>query len=133
MKNLILIFLVSVVPFFAFAESQVEVVTPQAMSFAAGGGDTVLSHNFGSVFVNSRVYVDLIITAKGDAPTELRRMDIAGMDFDAYTNCPDSLPVGQKCTVRITYWPHYKGMDNGRLYLTFSNSRTIINLFGRAI
>jgi hypothetical protein len=127
MKNIVVGLLLSLIPLASFAQAQAEVEMIQP------AGDQYYNYNFGSTFVNSTKYVDFTVTSTGDEPLQLKELGIAGAAFNAYTNCPDSLPPGQKCTVRARFWPSDKRSYTGRLYLIFAHGRSIINLYGRGI
>ncbi|WP_413577375.1 hypothetical protein ACLVWU_03540 [Bdellovibrio sp. HCB290] len=131
MKHIIAALLVSFLPFASFAQAEAVIELTQPSSMIAG--DQYYNYNFGSTFVNSRKYVDFTVTSTGDEPLQLKELGIAGAAFNAYTNCPTSLPPGQKCTVRATFWPSDKRSYSGRLYLVFAHGRSIINLYGRGI
>lgn len=135
MNRIFIALLLTFAPLFSFAQAQAQaraqVEITQAPSFL---GDQYYSYNFGATFVNSRKYVDFTVTSVGDEPLQLQKLLIAGgFEFDAQTNCPDSLPVGQKCTVRTFFWPREKKIYSGRLYMVFAHGRSIVNLSGRGI
>ncbi|WP_413560128.1 hypothetical protein [Bdellovibrio sp. HCB209] len=131
MRNIFVGFLLSFIPLFSFAQAQAEIELAQSSSFT---GDQYYNYNFGATFVNSRKYVDFTVTSVGDEPLQLQKLLIAGgFVWDAQTNCPDLLPVGQKCTVRTFFWPREKKIYSGRLYIVFAHGRSIINLGGRGI
>ncbi len=130
MKSILVSLLLSLLPLVSFAQEQVEVEIAQSPSMLA---DQYYNYDFGATFVNSTKYVDFTVTSTGDEPLQLKELGIAGAAFNAYTNCPDSLPPGQKCTVRARFWPSDKRSYSGRLYLIFAHGRSIINLYGRGI
>ncbi|MEK2690101.1 hypothetical protein [Bdellovibrio sp. GT3] len=131
MKNIFVAILVGFLPLCSFAQPQAEIEMMQPLSLM--GQDQYYRFDFGATFVNSRKYVDFTVTSAGDEPLELKKLLIAGSWFNASTNCPDSLPVGQKCTVRTFFWPREKKMYSGRLYMVFAHGRSIVNLYGRGI
>ncbi|QDK44325.1 hypothetical protein DOM22_03715 [Bdellovibrio sp. ZAP7] len=128
MKSMFVGLLLSLLPLASLAQAHAE------FEMIEPAGDQYYNYNFGSTFVNSRKYVDFTVTSVGDEPLELKKLAIAGgFVFDAQTNCPDSLPVGQKCTVRTFFWPREKKLYSGRLYMVFAHGRSIVNLAGRGI
>ncbi|WP_413586527.1 hypothetical protein [Bdellovibrio sp. HCB274] len=131
MKLILVALFASILPQISFAQAQAEIEMIQPASLVSG--DQYYNYNFGSTFVNSRKYVDFTLTSTGDEPLEFKQLGIAGAAFNAYTNCPTVIPVGQKCTVRATFWPSDKRSYSGRLYLVFAHGRSIINLYGRGI
>jgi hypothetical protein len=130
MKHILVGLLLSLAPLVSFAQAQAEIEVSPALT----GEDQYYNYNFGSTFVNSRKYVDFTVTSVGDEPLQLQKLLIAGgFVFDAQTNCPASLPVGQKCIVRTFFWPREKRLYSGRLYIVFAHGRSIVNLGGRGI
>ena len=123
MKMFIVALSFLVAPLFAQADVQVLAVEPM-------GQDQYLSYNFGAVFMNTRTSVEFTLTAKGPTPTEIRQITISGAMYDATSNCPAILPVGQTCSTRVYYWPRMQGPHWGDLNFHLNDGSIYIRLFG---
>ncbi len=124
MKTMILVMTLLFAPLASFAQAQ------SAVSLEAQGRDQYYNYSFGSVFENTRAYADFTLTARGDAPLEVRRILISGIMYDAYSNCPQILAPMQTCTIRAFYWPRSRGPHWGELTLMLNEGNIYIRLFG---
>lgn len=95
--------------------------------------DLHYNYNFGSVFVNSRMYADFSLTA-GERPVVLDGISIRGMMYDASSNCPKVLPPRGVCWTRVFFWPRMQGGHWGDLMFYLNDRSTIyVHLFGNGI
>lgn len=124
MKKFMVLIALLVAPLLSFASGL------ETLQIETLGEDQYLSYNFGHQFLNSRRYVDYTLTAMGPAPTEIRRINISGMHYDAATNCPKILEAGKKCTLRAYYWPTTEGHHWGNLDVYLNDGNIYIRLFG---
>lgn len=108
-------------------------VEVQPASVTTLGEDQTLSYNFGTQFVNSRSYVDFTLTAKGPDATVIRKFWVRGISYDASTNCPETIEVGNKCTIRVYFWPTSEGAHWGDVGLNLNDGNIYIRLFGNAV
>ncbi|KYG68230.1 hypothetical protein AZI87_02950 [Bdellovibrio bacteriovorus] len=93
--------------------------------------DQYYSYNFGSTWVNSRMYADFSLTA-GDQQVDLQGISIRGQAYDATSNCPKVLPPRQTCWTRVFFWPQFEGHYYGDLMFYLKNSTIYIRLYGWA-
>ncbi|WII72937.1 hypothetical protein QJS83_03510 [Bdellovibrio sp. 22V] len=124
MKKLIFVATLLLAPVFAFAADV------QNLKIEAQGQDQYYNYNFGTVFVNSRHFVDFTLSATGDEPTVIRRIWISGAMYSADTNCPEILNPGEKCTARVFFWPYAEGHHWGELTFVLGQNNIYIRLFG---
>lgn len=89
------------------------------------------SYDFGMLWVGQTRYTNFVLGA-GNFPVRVHGMDVQGRFFDGSTNCPSLLLPGQRCTVRVAYWPRQGGNHFGRLNVWVANDRILIDLYGRA-
>ena len=127
MKNLIFTLAMVWAPIFSYAQSSI-VISNQAQN-----QDQYFDYNFGAVFLNTRAYVDFTLTAKGPQPSEIKRITIGGMGYDAATNCPVVLEVGKSCTLRAYFYPQFEGPAWGDFNIYLNDGNIFIRLFGNAI
>lgn len=90
------------------------------------------SFNFGQVWVGQRRTTDFILGAR-NFPVRVHGMNVSGRYYDGQTNCPAVLFPGQRCVIRVSYWPGRAGNHYGRMTLWVANDRLTVDLFGRAI
>lgn len=92
--------------------------------------DQYYSYNFGSTSVNFPLYVDFTLNNHGPGPLFVQRIGVGGIDFDAFHNCPGTLPPGTFCTIRVRFKPWNEGFKTGRLLIRTSDGLIQIDLAG---
>ncbi|MNL05014.1 hypothetical protein D3C87_1255940 [compost metagenome] len=135
MKKIILSLALLLAPALSFAQA-----LPQIQEQAPGlsievqpqfvMGDQYYTYEFGQRYVYSATYTDLVLTANGPAPTELRAINWTGSSFDVYTNCPTILYPGQQCNTRVVFQPRWEGHHYSDVIFTMVGSRIIVRFHG---
>jgi hypothetical protein len=92
--------------------------------------DQYYSYNFGSTTRNFPLYTDFTLTNHGPGPLLIQRITISGIDFNATSNCPATLPPATYCTIRVRFHPWNEGFKTGRLLITTNEGRIIIDMSG---
>lgn len=137
MKKLIIACLLLATPWFAAAAEEFTLTLPaqediaEAPAFEAQANQR-RSFNFGQVWVGQRRTTDFVLGA-GNFPIRVHDMRVSGRFYDGQTNCPAILFPGQRCVIRVSYWPGRSGNHYGRMTLWVANDRLTVDLFGRAI
>ena len=90
------------------------------------------SHNFGTVWVNSRVVANYTIRNTGTTPLTFNRAYIYGADFSANHSCDRVVKPNEICNFSIYFWPMFEGMSSGRFVLSFIEDEIVIDLWGQA-
>lgn len=90
------------------------------------------SFNFGQVRVGQRRVADFVLGA-GNFPLRVHGMNVQGRFFDGGSNCPSILFPGQRCVIRVSYWPRQSGNHFGRMTLWVGNDRMVVDMRGRAM
>ena len=126
MKNLIVVLALILAPMLGQAEIQIE-------TLSQGKKNQFLDYNFGAVNLNWRVHADFTLTEKGPEASEIKRITIGGMGFDADTDCPVKLEPGKSCTLRAFFWPTFEGPAWGDLNIYLNDGAIYIRLFGNGV
>lgn len=92
--------------------------------------DQFYSYNFGSTTPNFPLYADFNLSNHGPGPLFIYNIGVAGMDFNAYYNCPSTLPPQMFCTIRVRFQPWNEGFKTGRVLIRTSDGLIQINLSG---
>lgn len=131
MKNAILALCLFFVPAFSFAAAdlKVEVLNADA-SYAQ---DQYFNYYFGNRWVNTLSMTDISLTATGDAPVEIRAIEISGMMYGARTNCPAILYPGQACITTVSFQPRFEGNHWGSLNFRLRTHNIFVRLQGTGI
>lgn len=133
MKKIILSLALLLAPALSFAQPQIQEQAPgltievQPQSFI---GDQYFSYEFGSRFVHSASYTDLVLTANGPAPTRLQAINWTGSSYSVYSNCPTILYPGQQCQTRVVFQPDWEGSHFSDVIFTMVGSRIIVRFHG---
>ncbi len=90
------------------------------------------SHNFGTVWVNSRVMASYTLRNTGTTPLTFSRAYIYGADFSANHACERGIMPNEICNFSIYYWPVFEGMSSGRFVLSFIEEDIVFDLWGQA-
>lgn len=93
-------------------------------------GNQRYSYNFGTTPVRLPRYVDFTLNNRGPLDLLVQSIRIGGMDFDAYHNCPRSIPPGRFCTIRVTFNPWDEGFKTGWLLIRTNEGLIQIDLMG---
>lgn len=129
MRRLFVLVCLLAAPLSSFASVEIQ-QKPVSVMAEPMGQDQYLSYNFGAVFINSRTSVEFTLTARGPDATEIKRITISGPMYDATSNCPAILQVGQTCSTRVYYWPRLQGPHWGDLNFNLNDGNIYIRLFG---
>ena len=90
------------------------------------------SHNFGTVWVNSRAVANFTLRNTGNIPLTFDRAYIYGADFSANHSCDRGVRPNEVCTFSIYYWPMFEGMASGQFVLSFLEDDIVFDLWGQA-
>lgn len=90
------------------------------------------SHNFGTVWVNSRVMANYTLRNTGTTPLTFDRAFIYGADFSANHSCERGIMPNEICSFSIYYWPMFEGMSSGRFVVSFIEDDIVFDLWGQA-
>ena len=90
------------------------------------------SHNFGTVWVNSRVMSNYTLRNTGATPLTFNRAYIYGVDFSANHSCERGIMPNEICNFSVYYWPMFEGMSSGRFVLSFIEEDIVFDLWGQA-
>lgn len=94
--------------------------------------DQTYSYSFGATPVTMPRYADFKLNNHGPEDLIIDRIGISGIDFDAYFNCPKTLPAGSFCTIRVRFAPWNEGFKTGRLSILTSDGLILVRLDGWA-
>ena len=132
MKKIILSLALLLAPVLSFAQSQILEQAP-GLSIEVQPqfvGDQYFNFEFGQRYLYSASYTDLVLTANGPAPTELRAINWTGSSYDVYSNCPTILYPGQQCNTRVVFQPRWEGHHFSDVIFTMVGSRIIVRFHG---
>lgn len=90
------------------------------------------SHNFGMVWVNSRVGAAFTLRNTGVTPLTFSRAYIYGGDYAANHSCERVLMPNETCSFTLYYWPMFEGMSSGQFVLSFFEEDIVFDLWGQA-
>lgn len=121
---------------FSLSALATDVQTPIEITVNPGSAqaqlDQYYSYNFGSTTTNFPLYTDFTLNNHGPGPLLIHSIAIGGMDFNAYYNCPATLPPGMFCTIRVRFQPWNEGFKTGRVVIRTVEGLIQINLSGWA-
>lgn len=109
--------------------SQVEI---RQVAGALQSTESHYSHNFGIVWVNSRVVASYNLRNTGVTPLSFGRAYVYGGEFSAHHSCDRIVLPNEICTFSIYYWPMFEGISSGRFILSFIEDEVIFDLWGQA-
>lgn len=112
----------------AVASSELE-ITPVGEDVQTLSKDTYFSYNFGNIRMPSAGHAQWNLRAK-ENPVEIKGVFWQGDDYEAWTNCPKTLPPREVCTVGAVFRPMFVGQRLGRIFVDLYTERFIIDLIG---
>lgn len=109
--------------------------TPIEMTMNPGAGAQPLAnqfytYDFGTTTLNFPMYADFTLSNHGPAKLTVSGVGIAGVDFNAFHNCPDVMAPNTMCTIRARFSPWAEGFKTGRLLVKTSDGMIQIDLSG---
>jgi len=114
--------------------------SPQGISLSGTGAGPAASLTPSSLFFGLKLVGTttaartITLTSTGEAPLAISSISVSG-DFAQTNNCPASLPIGQSCTIQVTFTPTVRGIRTGTVTITDNadNSPQNVSLLGKGI